>query len=188
MTTIWVAGAENPAHHELFHDNEVTRVAVNISSLHRNYGGKDWQPGFPVLDWVAWADAPSTLDDLMVVVEAVGILPTAVVGPEDWSSHDAWMPLWNGEDAMPSTIPGGGLFVTDRVFTDKVLNKRVLSSRKRDMVLGAVTGKSRGIERYDAVISSAWWSVMKHDEPKSIIFTSHLQHATCAARVATCNM
>lgn len=32
------------------------------------------------------------------------------------------------------------------------------------MVLGVVTGKSRGIERYDAVISSAWWSVLKHGE------------------------
>ena len=49
MTTIWIAGAENPAHHQLFHDNDVTRVAVNISSLHRNYGGPDWTPDFPVL-------------------------------------------------------------------------------------------------------------------------------------------
>ena len=164
MTTIWIAGAENPAHHQLFHDNDVTRVAVNISSLHRNYGGTDWTPDFPVLEWVAWADAPSTLDDLMAVVEAIGVHPTAVVGPEEWSSHDAWMPLWNGESEMPLATVGGGLFVTDSVFTDKNLNKRVLSARKRDMVLGVVTGKSRGIERYDAVISSAWWSVLKHGE------------------------
>jgi hypothetical protein len=164
MTTIWIAGAENLAHHSLFHDNEVTRVAVNVSSLHRNYGGPDWRPDFPVVEWVAWADAPSTLDDLMAVVEAIGVHPTMVVGPEDWSSHEAWLPLWNGEGTMPTAIPGGGLFVTDSVFADKVLGRRVLASRKRDMVLGAITGKSRGIERYDAVISSAWWSVLKHGE------------------------
>lgn len=164
MTSIWIAGAENPAHHELFHDNDVTRVAVNISSLHRNYGGESWRPDFPVLEWVAWADAPSTLDDLMAVIDAIGVHPTMVVGSEDWSSHEAWLPLWNGETDMPVTTVGGGLFVTDSVFTDKVLNKRVLSARKRDMVLGVVTGKSKGIERYDAVISSAWWSVLKHGE------------------------
>lgn len=164
MTTIWIAGAENPAHHELFHDNEVTRVAVNVSSLHRNYGGKDWRPDFPVTEWVAWADAPATLDDLMSVVDAIGVHPTMVVGPEDWSSHEVWMPLWNGVGEMPAAIPGGGLFVTDSVFSDKVLNKRVLASRKRDMLLGVVTGKSRSIDRYDAVISSAWWSVLKHGE------------------------
>jgi hypothetical protein len=164
VTTIWIAGAENPAHHELFHDNEVSKAAVNVSSLYRNYGGDDWKPDFPVTEWVAWADAPATLDQLMTVVEAIGVHPTMVVGPEDWSSHDAWMPLWSGTTDMPTTIPGGGLFVTDAVFTDKALNKRVLAARKRDMVLGVVTGKSRGIERYDAVISSAWWSVLKHGE------------------------
>lgn len=166
MTDIWLAGAENPAHHELFAMADAERVAINIGSWKRNYS-KDWslRAEYVPTEWVAWTDSPATLDDLMEVIDLVGVQPTSCIGSEEWNSHPNYMELWNGEGQMPITSIGSGLVVTDNVFTDKDMNRRVLSSKKRDMSLGVITGKSKGsLERYDFVITSAWWSAQKHGE------------------------
>ncbi len=166
MTTLWFAGAENSSHHYLFELCSVDRVALNVGSFHRNYK-TSWTLGFPVHEWVAWSDTPSSLDDLLEVIELMGTHPVAVISApgQGWESHQNFLPLWNGEDDFPSPSVGTpGLFVTDRVFSDKDLNRRVLAAKRRESVLGVVTGKSRNIERYDTVITNAWWSAMKHGE------------------------
>ena len=165
MTAIWLAGAENPAHHSLFRLAECDRVAINIGSYRRNYS-KDWslRDGYSPAEWLAWSDSPASLDDLLAVTDAVGKPPVAAVGPPEWSDHPNYMPIWNGDETMPMGEVGGGFVVTDNVFKDTQLNKRVLSSRKRDMRLGVITGSSKNLDRYDFVITSAWWSVQKHGE------------------------
>lgn len=167
MTTIWLAGAENPAHHILFSMCETDQVAINVGSWKRNYS-KDWslKDGFLPEQWVAWTDSPATVDDLLDMIEAVGSEPYAVFGSEEWSDHPNYCHLWDGSDSVPKmTVDGPGLVVTDNVFSDEKLNKRALASRKRGTRLGVVTGKSKkGLERYDFVVSSAWWSAQKHGE------------------------
>jgi hypothetical protein len=165
MTSIWIAGGENPDHHELFGICGVDKVAINVGSWRRNYRS-NWslKDGFVPGEWIAWSDTVGTLDDLLELVDLIGCNPVAAVGPEEWESHNNYMPLWDGNSGAPASFVGSGFFVTDKVFSDKNLNSQVLGSRKRDMTLGVVTGKSRGIDRYDHVISSAWWSVMKNGE------------------------
>lgn len=166
MTDIWLAGAENPAHHELFSLCETEYVALNVGSWKRNYS-KDWElkHGFKPKNWVAWTDSPASIEDLDEVIQLVGSSPEACIGSDEWSDHPHYMEVWNGDSKFPITSIGSGLVVTDAVFTDSAMNKRVLSSKKRDMKLGVITGKSKGdIEKYDFVISSAWWSAQKHGE------------------------
>ena len=166
MTAVWLAGAENPAHHSLFKAAEADRVALNVGSWKRNYAA-DWslRDDFMPEEWIAWSDSPATLEDLLEVTEIIGVPPTACVGPEEWDAHPEYMPIWNGDGTLPPTSVGSiGLVVTDAVFSDQKLNKRVLSAKKRDMKLGVITGSKDGLNRYDFVITSAWWSAQKHGE------------------------
>ena len=183
MTSIWLAGAENPAHHSLFRMADVDRVAVNVGSWKRNYS-KDWslRDDYEPVEWIAWTDSPASVDDLLEVTDAIGFAPVAAIGSPEWTNHPNYMEVWNGEGQLPVTIIGGGLVVTDAVFSDKTLNKRALGSKKRDLQLGVITGKSKGLERYDFVISSAWWSAQKHGETQ-LWDGSHLHRVNATTKM-----
>jgi hypothetical protein len=164
MTAVWLAGAENPKQHDYLRSEQVERAAFNVAAWVRNYRSR-WALEFEPRQWVAWTDTETCpVEDLADAIDAMGCYPTHVIGPPSWSESPAYLPLWNGEGELPRQYIRSGLVVTDRVLTDRDLNRRVLSSRKRDSVLGVVTGKSRGVDRYDFVISSAWWSVQKNGE------------------------
>ncbi len=163
MTSIWLTGAENPRqHHHL--SSEAPRVAFNVAAWTRNYRSS-WELAFEPEEWVAWTDSvSSSIEDLADAIECMGTYPSLIIGPEEWSNAEMYLPLWNGEGELPRQFIESGLVVTDRVFKDSTLNRRVLSARKRDSVLGVITGKSVGVNKYDVLVSSAWWSVQKHGE------------------------
>ena len=167
MTTLWLAGAENPSHHALFRAERVDRVAVNLSNLRRHYWdsftGLDLDPEVDV-EWVAWADTGSTLDDLVEVIDRVGSLPTYVVGPEEWASHLQYLPVWSGETEFPVQQMHDGLVITDRVFKIDNLFKRVLAGRKSTTTLGVITGRPHGLDRFDLVIATSWWNASAKGE------------------------
>lgn len=164
MAQIWLTGAENPAHHEVLTRCSAPRLAFNVSAWARN-NRSSWKNGLGhQFDWIAWADGPSTVEDLGDATKAMGIPPSYVIGPEEWSFHPHWIPVWNGQEPAPSPHVGSSLVVTDTVFTDRALRRRVLGGRKRDSLLGVITGKTRGVDKFDLIISSAWWSAAKNGE------------------------
>lgn len=164
MTEVWLAGAENPQQHVHLSTPGVSRVAFNVGSWARNYRDR-WALGFQPQEWIAWTDEDTTpIEDLADAIDAVGSTPRLVVGPVKWADAKGYLPLWNGEGEMPRQFIESGLVVTDQVFSDKAINKRVLSARRRDSILGVVTGKRLGVDRYDLVISSAWQSVQRNGE------------------------
>lgn len=165
MTAVWLAGAENPRQHEFLEAEQTDRVAFNVGAWVRNYRSR-WSLGFQPREWIAWTDSEVVpAEDLADAIDSMGgLYPSFVVGPPSWSGSPVYLPVWNGEGDFPRHFIRNGLFVTDKVLTDKGLNRRVLSARRRDSVLGVITGKSQGVERYDHVISSAWWSVQKNGE------------------------
>ena len=167
MTTLWFAGAENSSHHGLFEVCDVDRVAFNVGSWKRNYQNV-WNNELPVhdenFDWVAWTDSSSNDDDLLEAIEAMGCYPGLVVATPDssWSEHQQFFPLWDGEGALEPSL--NGVWVTDNVFADKALLRRVFAAKTRDQLLGAVTGSSRHLERFDHIISNAWWQTNARGE------------------------
>lgn len=166
MTSLWFAGAENPAHISLFALHEIDRLAVNVGSLKRNYQSRF--KGLNVshdYEWIAWTDSLASLDDLLEVIALVGKRPAYVLGPDDWSSHPQYLPVWNGEASLPvSDAVDKGMFVTDRAFKDKALRARALSAKRPGNVLGAITGSPNNIERFDMVINTSWWNPSQYGE------------------------
>jgi hypothetical protein len=164
MTSVWLAGAENPQQHQYFDAERSPRVAFNVSAWMRNYRSR-WSLGFSPVEWVAWTDTDTApVEDLADAIDVMGSYPTYVIGPPGWSEARCYLPLWNGEGDQPRQFIESGLVITDAAFCDKSTARRVLASRRRNSVLGVITGKSLGVERFDLVISSAWWSVQKNGE------------------------
>ena len=164
MTSVWLAGAENPQQHRYFEMEHTQRVAFNVGAWVRNYRSR-WSLDFTPVEWIAWTDSETTpVEDLAEAIDVMGSYPTFVVGPPSWADSKVYLPLWNGEGEMPRQFIESGLVLTDAAFCDRSLSRKVLSARKRDSVLGVITGKSLGVERFDLIISSAWWSVQKNGE------------------------
>lgn len=166
MTQIYLAGGENPTHQQILADCGVTHLSVNVTSLLRRKT-LSWELDLPHTqwEWVAYCDGPASLDDLHLVVDRASRPPSWVVGPEQWSEWGSnWLPMWNGEGDIPRFRPEG-FFVTDRVFRDKALFRRALAARSVGNSLGVVTGSiDTSINKFDLVISAAWWSAMKYGE------------------------
>jgi hypothetical protein len=165
MTDIYLAGAENTSHQQILASCGASKVSVNVTSLLRRRTSS-WTLDLPYADWewVAYCDSPATEGDLQEVLDNVSKPPVWVIGPESWSKWDNYLPLWNGEGAIPIHVDTG-LMVTDRVFKSKDLKRRALSSRHNGNVLGAITGSTDpSIGKFDVVISGAWWSSMKFGE------------------------
>lgn len=163
MASIYLAGAENPAHQQIMASCAALKVAVNVTSLRRRKTFS-WSLDlpYPEWEWVAYCDGPATAEDLQLVLDAAAKPPTHVIGPPSWEDHPGYIPLWNGEGDMPRH---SGLVVTDRVFRDKAMRRKTLSSRTLGTVLGAITGTTdTDIGRLDIVVSGAWWSSMKYGE------------------------
>lgn len=165
MNPLWLAGAENPSHFNSFILNGVSQVALNVGSLVRNYSsafkgfGKDAEDHF---DWLAWSDSDSSLDDLLDVINIMGFMPTYVVGPTEWSSHERYLPVWTGSDQLRPTDVG--VVITDGVFKDSNQFKQALSSRRRNSVLGVITGRPKDLDKFDLVISTSWYNVQSLGE------------------------
>ena len=166
MTSFWFAGGENPSHHDIFTEHEIDRVAVNIGSLKRNYWGSfsGLGIGTPNLEWVAWTDDDSSLDDLLEVIARIGPLPEVVIGPPSWHSHTTYLPIWDGSGQLPVTYMTNGVAVTDSAFKDKAARKRALSAKTTSSMLAVITGRSRDVEKFDLVINTCWYNVQSIGE------------------------
>lgn len=163
MTTIFLAGAENPTHQDILRDAGAPNLAVNVGSMLRRRAS--WDLHIPYdYEWIAYSDAPASLDELLEIIDLADKPPCMVVGPPEWEEWGGeYLPLWTGVGEPP--VASDGLVVTDAVFKDKDLVRRALAGRKAGTKLGAITGSSaKMIGRFDFVISAAWWSVMKFGE------------------------
>lgn len=180
---IYFAGAESPSHMERLRSCGVERVAVNITQLSRRRSAKkpltDWatKDRLGDMEWVLFADSPVTpWHPALEVLDTAEVPPEMVIGPLAWVNEtrladmDLWfVPTWDGVDSMDlrqSVESFEGVFLPDAV----VDNQRAVTSAWASVqsppigFLGAITGRSRGLNRFDGVISSAWWSAEKYGE------------------------
>lgn len=129
------------------------------------------------MEWILYADSPLTpwFPALELLTDAE-VQPEMLIGPASWwdetniRNTDVWfVPTWDGAD--PKLLRSfseafEGLFLPDSV----VDNNRAVSDAQAALrqppmgFLGAITGRSRGLNRFDGVISSAWWSAAKYGE------------------------
>ena len=175
---LFFAGAESQSHIDLLRSCGVTRVAVSISNLARHtndyalWAAKGHLTG---LDWVVYADSPSTpVAPLLELLSGSTGEPEAVGGPAEWAA-DTWLndsdilflPTWDGRDA--STLRHlvelyDGMLLPDTVVDNPAAVRQAKSAMGRMSTLGALTGRSKGIDKFDLLVSSAWYAVQKHGE------------------------
>ena len=164
MPDIWLSGGENPAFHALFTVEAVAKVAVNVSSLLRNYRGSfnglQLDPGV-ALEWLAWTDSPdtTTLDDLLEVTQIIGEQATWAAGPEAWDSHPGYLPLWDGLTPIPVRSLPHGIMASERVFRVEPERTKLLAGKKHSSTFGVITGKSAPLDGFDIVVNTSWWNV-----------------------------
>jgi hypothetical protein len=178
---LYFAGAESPSHLNTLRSEGVLRVAVNVTALSRRVKDlSDWatEERLGGLDWVLYADSPETPweDALLVLNSAMqnGVPPEAVIGPAAWGS-DTWLgdsdlffsPTWDGVDngALRECLERyNSVFLPDSVVENAQACRTAQAAVGNGQVLGALTGRSKGLENYTVVISPAWWAVQKHGE------------------------
>ena len=175
---LFFSGAESQSHLDTLRSCDVHRVALSISNLARHtrdYGlwaGKGHLKGF---DWVVYADSPTVpVGPLMEILSAVQSEPEAVIGPDEWAT-ETWLnnsdilflPIWNGHDQGTLRFyveSYGGTVLPDSVVDNQAAVRTAKAAMGRMDTLGGLTGRSRGIEKFDLLVSSAWWAVQKHGE------------------------
>lgn len=175
---LFFAGAESQSHIDLLRSCGVNRVAVSIANLARHtndyalWAAKGHLTG---LDWVVYADSPSTpVAPLLELLSGSPGEPEAVAGPAEWAA-DTWLndsdvlflPTWDGRDA--SVLRHlvelyDGMLLPDTVVDNPAAVRQAKSAMGRMSTLGALTGRSKGIDKFDLLISSAWYAVQKHGE------------------------
>jgi hypothetical protein len=178
---LYFAGAESPSHLKTLRDEGITRVAVNITALSRRTQNlEDWasQERLAGLEWILYADSPLTAWDSALTVlsgaMAEEVPPEAVVGPISWGEN-TWLgdsdiffaPTWDGTDNAQlrhCVDTYGAVFLPDPVVENQNALRTAQAAVSGAQVIGALTGRSRGLEGFTVVISSAWWAVQKHGE------------------------
>jgi hypothetical protein len=181
VTTLYFAGAEQASHRNLLTDCGVTRFGINITNINRLV-----KPGWNVArhlpkdaEWVLYADAESTWEQAEPYVEQK---PNLVIGPLDWVDHfvesDTFAPYWvEGVEVGAFPI----LALTDATAKNQATLKTIFS-RYIDTLLVAVTGASRGVDRLDALVSSAWWAAQQYGETQ--VWTGTRLHRFAGSRKA----
>jgi len=177
---LYFAGAESPSHHNVLRSEGIVRVAVNVTALSRrvqNLDGWATQERLDGLEWILYADSPDTPWDAALTILSgameAGVPPEAVVGPVSWAentwlgdSEVFFMPTWDGSENVVLrhyVETYGGTMLPDTV-VESAASVRSAVAASHGSVLGAITGRSKGLENFNIVISSAWWAVQKHGE------------------------
>jgi len=175
---IFFAGAEAPTHLNLLKQCGVERVAININNLARHtskYG--DWATNDRLggLDWIVYADTPSCpVEPVLELLAGSQVACESVAGPVNWAT-DTWirdsdlgfLPIWDGRDTSVVRIFAEdyeGIVLPDSVVDNAAAVRTARAALPAMGVLGGLTGRSKGLERFDTVVSSAWWAVQKHGE------------------------
>lgn len=178
---IYFAGAESPSHLNTLKAEGVATVAVNVTALSRRVKDlTDWatEERLGGMEWVLYADSPDTAwESALTVLDGAlrnGVPPEAIIGPPSWGD-ETWLgnsdlffaPTWDGQDnALLRDLLErySAVFLPDSVVADAQASRSAQAATGRGMVLGALTGRSKGLENYNVVISAAWWAVQKHGE------------------------
>lgn len=176
---LYFAGAESPSHLKVLRSEGVVRVAINVTALsRRNKDLTGWASTERLegLEWILYADSPSTpWEDALSLLEGAEVQPEAIVGPVSWATETRlgtgdifFLPTWDGTDRV--VLRGlvedyGGVVLPDSVVDSATsVRSAIAATATPSSVLGAITGRSKNIDSYDVVISSAWWAVQKHGE------------------------
>jgi hypothetical protein len=175
---LFFAGAESQSHLDLLRSCGVTRVAVSVSNLARHtrdYALWAAQGHLAGLDWLVYADSPTVpVGPLLELLSGAASEPETVSGPAEWAT-DTWLndsdimflPTWDGRDAagLRNLVElYDGVMLPDAVVDNATAVRQAKSAMGRMSTLGGLTGRSKGIDRFDLLISSAWYAVQKHGE------------------------
>lgn len=178
---LYFAGAESPSHLNTLRAEGVVKVAVNVTALSRRVKDlSEWatEERLGGLEWILYADSPDTTweSTLTLLSGAIdrGVPPEAIVGPYSWG-EDTWLgnsdlffaPTWDGGDhgvLRDCLEQYGAVFLPDSVVDNASAARTAQAATGNGQVVGALTGRSKGLENYSVVITSAWWAVQKHGE------------------------
>jgi hypothetical protein len=142
----------------------VTRFGFNATNQHRLIKKPEqWSMDAHLptdAEWVLYADQGTTWP---MVEPYLSQEPTMLIGPASWLTKDLgdvpFAPFWHaGLDASLDLVA----LLDDAVKTQSTL-RQVLAAHSQGTLVG-VTGASRGVERLDVVVSSAWLEVQRHGE------------------------
>lgn len=166
MTALYFAGAEVAAHRTLLTECGVERFGFNATNLHRLIKKPEqWSVEGHLPDsaeWVLYADQGTTWP---MVEPYLAQEPTMLVGPASWITKDLgdvpFAPFWHAGLDMEQNHDLVAL-LDDAVKSQSTL-RQVLARYSQGTLVG-VTGVSRGVERLDVVVSSAWLEVQRHGE------------------------
>ena len=176
---LFFAGAEVSSHLSVLRECGVQRVAVSITNLVRTVGETigTWATNERLggLEWVLYADSNHIpVGPALEVLKDAEVPPEMVTGPIDWyeqtwlSNTDLlFLPIWDAAD--PTTLRDftsnyDGVTLPDVVVNNPTAVRQARASINKLGQLAALTGRSKGIERFDTLVSSAWWAVQKYGE------------------------
>jgi len=178
---LYFAGAEVSSHLSILKECGVERVATNITNLVRATNNSDnlgkWASSRRLnnLEWVLYADSNALgAGDALEVLQGAQVQPEIVTGPITWY-EGTWMsntdllflPIWDAVDPTllrDYTENYDGVTLPDAVVDNPVAVRQARASINKLGQLAAITGRSKGIERFDTLVSSAWWNVQKYGE------------------------
>ncbi len=177
---LYFAGAEVASHFSILKECGVERVAVSAANLART--AKDEKLTFWAsrarlagLEWVLYADSTHTpVSTVTQVLTGADIQPEAVCGPIEWydttfikDSDLLFLPSWDGSDPAllrEYTEDFDGVMLPDAAVDNPTTVRAAKAALPTLGTLAALTGRTKGLERFDMLISSAWWAVQKHGE------------------------
>lgn len=175
---LYFAGIEAPSHLQILRQCGVERVAVNINNLSRHtkhfdtWASKERLDG---MDWGCYTDSlASAPDHLLTVLSGAEVQPEWVAGPVAWAENTwlkdsdlGFLPIWDGYDiqGLRTLVEDyEGVLLTNAVVDNTTAVRTARAALPPLGTLGGFTGRTKGLDRFDLLISSAWWAVQKHGE------------------------
>lgn len=175
---LYFTGAEVSSHLSLLRSCGVTRIAVSITNLVRQFNDLEhWATNERLrgMEWALYADSPGIpAGPALQVLQNAEVPPELVTGPVEWyegtwlSNTDLlFLPIWDATD--PSKLRDytenyDGVLLPDSVVDNPTAVRQARASINRLGQLAALTGRSKGIERFDTLLSSAWFNVQRFGE------------------------
>lgn len=174
---LYLAGAESPAHLSMLRANDAPRVGVNITNLSRKVKGLEkWasEERLGGMDWVLYADSPTTpWEPVLAVLTSAEVQPSLIIGPSSWADetqlgeNENYVPIWDGHDnrLLRDLLERyQGVFLPDSVVDNATACRTAVAAANSGMLVGAITGRTKGLDQFGLVVSSGWWAVQKHGE------------------------
>ena len=176
---IYFAGAEVPSHLSVLRDCGVERVAVNIANLARQsvkprhlghqealgrpgVGALCRQPECPCRPRLGTARRTAKCSPRSSPARSTGTRTTWLA-----NSDLLFLPIWDATDPTilrDYTENYDGVTLPDAVVDNPTAVRQARASINRLGQLAAITGRTKGLERFDTLVSSAWWAVQKYGE------------------------